>query len=124
MLTHPPEIGKVRSNDIVSLLLVSRRVSISSKVKNVLRLAMPSIYETLQGFSTRQRTKYVTKSLTSEIGWAVQSGPFEGMRYVPKAVGSTLVPKLLGCYESELHHTLNVILERNYQKIIDIGCAE
>ena len=96
----------------------------TNRVKNLLRLAMPSVYDSLQEVFGRQRTKYVTRSLTSEIGWTVQSGPFEGMRYVPEAVGSTLVPKLLGCYESELHSTINLILKNNHQKIIDIGCAE
>jgi hypothetical protein len=82
------------------------------------------MYQSLQEALTRQRTKYIIRSLTSEIGWAVQSGPFEGMRYVPKAVGSTLPPKLLGSYESELHPTINLIVKNKYEKVIDIGCAE
>lgn len=85
---------------------------------------MPSVYQSLQEVLTRQRTKYIIKSLTSEIGWAVQSGPFKDMLYVPKAVGSTLAPKLLGSYESELHSTITQIIKTNYQKIIDIGSAE
>lgn len=96
----------------------------ATKAKNLLRTAAPGIYETLQGVVTDRRTKYLVRTITSESGWVVQDGPFKTMRYVPQAVGSTLVPKLLGSYEAELHPTLQTIIERNYKTIIDIGCAE
>src|ERR1044072_5114497 len=95
-----------------------------SKVKAFLGAAAPGLYETLQEALTVRRAKYIVRKLTAESGWVVQEGPFKNMVYVPKSVGSTLVPKLLGSYESELHSTLEEIIDRNYQKIIDIGCAE
>lgn len=56
---------------------------------------------------------------------AVLYGPFKGMRYPSAhATGSTLVPKILGCYERELHPVIDRILARDYSDIIDIGCAE
>lgn len=55
----------------------------------------------------------------------VQHGPFKGMKYPsPQAVGSALVPKLLGSYERELHPTIEYILTQDYTEIVDIGCAE
>lgn len=55
----------------------------------------------------------------------VRSGPFRGMRYPSAAaVGSTLVPKLLGTYEAELHSTVEEICGEKYQTIVDIGSAE
>jgi precorrin-6B methylase 2 len=55
----------------------------------------------------------------------VASGPFQGMRYpAAQSVGSALLPKLLGSYESELHGTLEGMLAANYESIVDIGCAE
>jgi len=99
-------------------------MSRTNKVKSLLRTAAPTIYQTLQDAVTERRTKYLVRKLTSEAGWVVQAGPFENMRYVPRAVGSALVPKLLGSYESELHPILEVIVKRQYEKIVDIGCAE
>lgn len=55
----------------------------------------------------------------------VESGPFSGLKYIkPQSFGSSITPKLLGVYESELHSVINKIKARNYEKIIDIGCAE
>ena len=52
-------------------------------------------------------------------------GPFAGMNYASCAAsGSTLLPKLLGCYEQELHGAIQYMLTRKYSLIIDIGCAE
>ena len=55
----------------------------------------------------------------------VISGPFMGMRYPSsRSVGSALLPKLLGSYESELHPTLEKLLGKKHACIVDIGCAE
>lgn len=55
----------------------------------------------------------------------VLNGPFKGLQY-PDLIsfGSTLYPKLLGSYESELHKLIYNLLNCNYDYIIDIGCAE
>tara|TARA_B110000879_G_scaffold123842_1_gene163719 strand:- start:512 stop:1342 length:831 start_codon:yes stop_codon:yes gene_type:complete len=55
----------------------------------------------------------------------VLNGPFKGMKYPNMtAKGSTLYPKLLGSYESELHGILHEFKQRKYSQILDIGCAE
>ncbi len=55
----------------------------------------------------------------------VRHGPFQGMKYAEtKSVGSALFPKLLGCYEREIHPVIERICDRPYSEIIDIGCAE
>jgi len=52
-------------------------------------------------------------------------GPFRGMKYPSlSSVGSALYPKLLGCYERELHGVIDSFLSNNYTEIVDIGCAE
>jgi Methyltransferase small domain len=55
----------------------------------------------------------------------VAHGPFQGMKY-PEAqsANSTLFPKLIGSYESELQPILEKICNTNYTEIVDIGCAE
>lgn len=65
----------------------------------------------------------VLRSLSPQS--TVLSGPFKGMHYPTlQSVGSTLPPKILGCYEQELHETLETICQNQYTEIVDVGCAE
>lgn len=54
----------------------------------------------------------------------VASGPFQGMRYVTWAQGSSHSPKILGTYEKELHSIIELIKTKQFERIIDIGAAE
>ncbi len=54
----------------------------------------------------------------------VYSGPFKGIRYVNDSVASAYFPKLLGCYEKELHATISQLSEKKYDKVIVLGAAE
>jgi methylase of polypeptide subunit release factors len=40
------------------------------------------------------------------------------------SLGSALLPKLPGSYESEVHAALEMLLKQDYSTIVDIGCAE
>lgn len=55
----------------------------------------------------------------------VKSGIFKGLKY-PKleSSGSAIYPKLLGSYEAELHPVLKEITSINFDRVIDVGCAE
>ncbi len=57
-------------------------------------------------------------------GWRVLTGPFAGMRYVRSAVGSALLPKLLGSYELELHPALEALVAGQPASVVNIGCGE
>ncbi len=55
----------------------------------------------------------------------ILSGPFRGMRYPDwQSVGSELEPKVIGTYESELHHVLERLCAKPFRTVIDIGAAE
>lgn len=55
----------------------------------------------------------------------VRHGPFQGLRYAQMiSFASSLYPKLLGSYESELHPWIEEVCEAGYSEIIDVGCAE
>jgi predicted O-methyltransferase YrrM len=59
------------------------------------------------------------------ISDTVTDGPFIGLKYpFLTALHSTLFPKLLGCYEFELHGWIRSVFLRRYHSIVDIGCAE
>lgn len=55
---------------------------------------------------------------------AVLDGPFVGLNYLKTSYGSSYLPKILGSYESELHTTINLLREKEYSHIVDIGSAE
>jgi len=57
-------------------------------------------------------------------GGIVQNGPFAGLMLTEAEAGSMLLPKLIGCYEKELHPAIEQISQSNYDIILDIGCAE
>ncbi len=55
----------------------------------------------------------------------VLTGPFKGLKYSePTSVCGPILPKLLGTYESELIPIINLISEKNYNTIYNIGAAE
>lgn len=95
-----------------------------TNLKAGLQRTFPEAYRTLQETLTDYRLKRVTRLIERQNGLVVQSGPFAGMTYVSEAICSSLVPKLLGSYEAELHAVLAEVFARNYETVIDIGCAE
>ena len=55
----------------------------------------------------------------------VVTGPFKGMILGDvQPGGSSYFAKLLGSYESEIHHFIEQSFEKQYDKIINIGCDE
>ena len=72
----------------------------------------------------RYRTSILAAMVVQSCGAVVQSGPFAGMNYVQTSACGPLLPKLLGCYEAELHGVIAEIVRRRYQTIVNIGCGE
>ncbi len=70
------------------------------------------------------RLEHIISAITGDKGLVVQTGPFAGMAYVPRPAGSAYYPKLLGSYEAELHETLEVIIRKPYDDVINVGCGE
>lgn len=65
------------------------------------------------------------KRFIDHYGLLVRSGPFAGMRYVAQSCGSAYIPKLIGCYEEELHDLLEQkVFTRHYDTLVNIGCGE
>ncbi len=108
---------------------------VSSVVRRVIRFMMRSdlLWEAdrqLHEICCRQRHSIMRKRARREFASHIErgeilSGPFKGMKYAEEAaVGSSLWPKLLGTYESELQPFIAEITRADYQKIIDVGFAE
>jgi hypothetical protein len=72
----------------------------------------------------KQIVKEIALRYLERYGLVIRRGPFAGMLYVTES-GSRLLPKLIGCYEEELHSVLNdPILKTRYEQVINVGCGE
>ena len=57
--------------------------------------------------------KQFFEKYTYLISDSVKNGPFKGLKYpFLSSLHSTLFPKLLGCYEFELHEILNKVFQK------------
>jgi hypothetical protein len=75
----------------------------------------------------RSPLRRVTKTYVRRYGLTVRDGPFAGLTYrdAPLALVGKLVPKLLGCYERELHEQLRRSLaEDPPDVVVNIGAAD
>ncbi len=72
----------------------------------------------------RERCGRLAAAIAQRHGMQVLNGPFQRLVYVPEAFPLHAAPKLLGCYEAELHPIVERIIRRNYAEILDVGSAE
>ncbi|MFM6172318.1 MAG: methyltransferase domain-containing protein [Sphaerospermopsis kisseleviana] len=92
--------------------------SILPAASHVLRLR-----EFIQSASDWEAADQCAREIVKDM--RVLNGPFKNMMYPAYAsVGSTLTPKLLGSYESEIASLVEDLTRYNYAQVIDIGCAE
>lgn len=55
----------------------------------------------------------------------VLEGPFKGMKFIYPIMEGSLLPKVMGSYEQELHpFFLDVAAKKSYTTFVDIGCAD
>lgn len=95
------------------------------------RVISPTLYEKIAApyRSRRANRSYaasnrLAKKILSRGHDKVQRGPFAGLKLLPHAVGSALAPKLIGSYEEELIPIFERIFKKEYNCVIDVGCAE
>lgn len=74
----------------------------------------------------RSPIRRIVRAFVRKYGLTVRRGPFEGMRFPESAKSRVkhLVPFLTGSYENELHEPLTQLLQRDYERVVDIGAAE
>lgn len=72
----------------------------------------------------KYRSTLIQNTLVARHGTKVHAGPFAGMDFVERSTEGCHVPKLLGCYEEELHGVIEEIGSRQYDCLLNIGSAE
>jgi len=85
-----------------------------------LSLALPEPVQAFGRYYASRQYRWLSRATRK----GVASGPFQGMPYVHRAVGSGLRPKWLGTYEKELWPAIEQIGRRGYKTIANVGAAE
>jgi len=75
-------------------------------------------------FAAKHRAFLLQNTLLEQYGPKILSGPFEGMSFVRQVSEGCAMPKLLGCYEEELHPHVERAIARGYPQVLNIGVAE
>lgn len=110
--------------------IVPQTASSFHKLKRLLESSFPESCEALRERWYGRLSHQMLKSISARHGLAVQDGPFRNMRYpaellVPdRVVRYALLPKIVGCFEAELHAILMEVITRNYDTVLNIGCSE
>ena len=69
------------------------------------------------------RARALSSGLRLITGDKVHGGPFKDMALTEEAIKQYSSPLLLGCYEHELHPTVETLIARDYDTILNIGCS-
>lgn len=93
-------------------LIQNEQLGGQDKLNHILRLA------------AKYRAFLIQNTVIQQDGLIVQSGPFKGMKLLPEVAEGCFVPKILGCYEQELHPVIEQIMQSDYKHIVNIGSAE
>lgn len=70
------------------------------------------------------RAQIIAKTYLTHHGPIIRGGLFAGMTYLENAEEGSLIARLLGVYEAELHPYLQRFVEDGVDCVIDVGCAE
>src|SRR5229473_2239235 len=100
--------------------------AVLSQVDRILHSALP-VPEKLNGalrYLAKYRSALIQWTLIRTEGQKVLNGPFQGMMLASGSAEGCYVPKLLGCYEAELHPYVAEAAQRGYEAIINVGTAE
>ncbi|HMB90949.1 MAG TPA: class I SAM-dependent methyltransferase [Rhodothermales bacterium] len=81
------------------------------------------LYEALRLLG-KYRSQLIANTLAQKNGVQVRTGPFANMELASPISEGCHVPKLLGTYEQPLHPILASLPERQYDTVLNIGCAE
>jgi len=106
-------------------------MTLNQAVENMLRQALAVKSElndddlnNLLRLLAKWRHALITNTLIAQQGNVVQSGPFAGLRFVGQTSEGCSAPRLLGCYEHELHPHLERLIGQSFDVVLNIGCAD
>lgn len=106
-------------------------MTLTQTVENMLRQALASKSElsnddlnNLLRLLAKWRHGLITNTLIAQGGNVVQAGPFAGLRFLRQTSEGCSAPRLLGCYEHELHPHIERLIGRQFDTVLNLGCAD
>ena len=106
-------------------------MTLTQTVENLLRQALASKSElsnddlnNLLRLLAKWRHTLITNTLIARQGNVVQAGPFAGLRFTGQTSEGCTAPRLLGCYEHELHPHIERLIGQTFDALLNIGCAD
>jgi hypothetical protein len=97
------------------------KIIVPKPLRNAIRFVLSEDYRDRRAY---EKDREVGKKVFDITSGRVVAGPFEGLKYVSTAKGSSIGPKLLGTYELELREIVEGAIARGYRTIINIGAGE
>jgi hypothetical protein len=94
--------------------------------RRVLGPAHPVVLRRWRRVQAARRARRLTALTHAFVAWhglRVSGGPFCGLTY-PDASATSLVPKLLGVYERELHGAIEEAIASRPEAIVNVGAAD
>jgi hypothetical protein len=94
--------------------------------RRVLGPAHPAVLRRWRRLQAARRARRLTALTGAFVAWhglRVSGGPFSGLTY-PDASATSLIPKLLGAYERELHAAIEQAIASDPQLIVNVGAAD
>ena len=73
---------------------------------------------------SKWRSQKIANIIVARQGSTVQAGPFAGLRLGATGTEGGHAPRLLGCYEQELHPHLERLVAQGFRRVVNIGCAD
>jgi len=80
--------------------------------------------ENMLRWLAKWRHAAITNTLIARHGNVVQAGPFAGLRFTGQTSEGCAAPRLLGCYEHELHPHIERLIGQPFDAVLNIGCAD
>lgn len=68
-------------------------------------------------------TAIMAQGTIEKVGKQIYKGPFKGMKLIDEVITGSILPKILGAYEWELHESIETITSKPYKNILNIGSA-
>jgi hypothetical protein len=100
------------------------------RIRRFFERQFPGLYAGMRAGWYKRNLYQMLRVIAAENGLIIRGGPFQGVQYPSDLLTSeavlqyALLPKILGCYEAELHAVVLQIVERDYDRFVNIGCAE
>jgi SAM-dependent methyltransferase len=103
--------------------MTQTRDAVKKIVPKPARDGVRNAYWAARRWEERTPQEIALRRLVDDLGGVVPAGPFAGMQSLTTLDDGCILPKLLGCYEEEIHAWIELLIDRAPSVVVDVGCA-